>query len=78
MTVKAARRGQGDTEAVPLVRAALEAGVGYLVLRDAVMRGLVVGWQDEKRHWFVDRSDLERFARERRRDRAAPQVAVAR
>lgn len=69
MKVKVDRRRQGNTEAVPLVRAALEAGVGYLVLRDAVMRGLVVGWQDEKRHWFIDRSDLERFARQRRSER---------
>lgn len=60
--------------ALPLVRAAVQAGVGYLVLRDAVMRGLVIGWQDEKRHWFIDPASLAAYiARQRRSERAAPQ-----
>jgi len=49
------------------VRAAAEASVGYLVMRDLVLRQKVRGWQDRRtRRWYVDRRDLRRYIEARR------------
>ncbi len=57
---------KGSRNATPLVRAAAEASVGYLVMRDWVMRGKIRGWQDPRtRRWYVDRLDLRRYIRSR-------------
>ena len=62
---------RASLDAIPLVRAAVEARVGYLTARDLVMRGKIRGWQDAKtRRWFVDRQDLRRFLRSRTESRA--------
>ena len=63
---------QQDQVAIPLVRAAAEAAVGYQVMRDLVTRQKVRGWQDERRKWWVDRADLQRFISVRGRVPAAP------
>jgi hypothetical protein len=55
-----------DNDALPLVRAAAEAAVGYLVMRDLVLRQKIRGWQDRRtRRWYVDRRDLRRYIRAR-------------
>jgi hypothetical protein len=63
---KAKRHPREQANRVGLVRAAAACGYGYARMRDAVLRGLVLGGQDaDSRGWWVDRHDLKRFLRER-------------
>lgn len=54
-------------ERVSLSRAAIELGVGYLVARDRVCRGQLVGGQTPDGKWWVDRGSLERAVREKQK-----------
>jgi hypothetical protein len=65
-------------DAIPLVEAAAEATVGYLVMRDLVLRGHVRGGRDRKsRRWWVSRTDLRRYVRERASKQANGNGAAA-
>ena len=58
------------SDCVPLVSAAARLRLSYRATMDAVLRGDLVGFQDHRRRWFVDRRDLQRLARERARMRS--------
>jgi predicted site-specific integrase-resolvase len=49
---------------IPLSAAALRLGVDYQTVRRLVLRGLVRGGRDEHGRYFVDETDLGRYARE--------------
>jgi hypothetical protein len=54
------------SEYVPLVEAAREARVSYLVMRDIAMRGEVCTRRDRKGHWYCHREDVRHLAARRR------------
>lgn len=54
------------TSELSLVQAAQRAGLSYQMTLNAILRGELRGRQDERRHWFVDSKDLERFQEDRK------------
>lgn len=46
---------------IPLTQAALRAGKSYLAMRNAILRGEVRGFLDERNRYQVDVHDLERY-----------------
>jgi len=65
-------------ESIPLVRAAVRAGVGYNVVLGAVLRRELEGSQDpSSRRWFVRVRSLEAWLVKRARRGLVPQPAAA-
>jgi len=52
---------------VRLVNAAGRLRLSYRATMDAILRGELRGWQDDRGRWFVDRCDLDRLVRKRAR-----------
>lgn len=49
---------------IPIAQAAMRAKKNYLAMRNMVLRGAVIGWQDERGRWLVDARDLDRYLAE--------------
>lgn len=54
-------------DSVTLVEAAQTLGLSYPAAWNAVLRGELRGWQDERRRWRVRREDVLRLAATRQR-----------